>query len=558
MIHKNATIAALALALLAGPARSQQGPAPIPTTDRGPMTEVPPGSAVVAAPALPPEIQVVRFSVPNGAKLEVLGPAPEPIVPPEADLSGLTVGLRVGVSYRLKLSNLENAPGVDLFPMVELVGHLHRPPSVDPLKFPIRIPFTADDAEDAGVRGRMVTSVVYLEAPDQALPVSSPKDQVPVVTLTPVESPLKIAPALGRVMAIVRLGGRAPTVEELSGAADYPLDARSCPFASAEGGRCAVPCGAASCLPPRADRPFAAGDEFLCDGGDGGSPASFGLGGGVSGIEPRDSVVKFQAGNRPRLLPTNRVCVYAPRFAVVRGSIGANLNKTVVNLVSNELTQGQTTIQGKQSSKKFTLNQMAELARHRSRASGLKGREYAGEKAEVRVLQGYDVPTHVGGHVEVRALEVARQRQKGNVFRLKLKGEGIKTAESAVVTGMIEGLGQKVMSWKPQEIAGVEVPPDRPGLLVLKQVDAAEAEPGDIVTYTIRYRNMGNVAIQSVSVVDNLLPRLEYVPKSALGPPGTVFTSAENTAGSTELRWDLPAAVAPGQEGYVLFKAKVR
>ncbi len=556
MIHKFAKYLAPSLAMLAGPALARQ--APIPITDRGVMTEALPGSAVVGMPAVSPEVQVVRFSVPPGAKLEVLGPAPDPSIIPEADVNGLTVGLRVGVSYRLKLSNLENAPGVDLYPMVELVGHLHRPTSIDPLKFPIRIPFTEDDAEDAAVRGRMVTSVVYLEAPDQALPVSLPKDQVPVVTLSAVESPLKIAPALGRVMAIIQVGGRAPTVEELSGAADYPMTSRSCPFATSEGGACGVPCGPASCLPSRADRPIAAGDEFLCDGGDGGSPASFGLSGGMRGIEPRDAVVKFQAGDRPRLLPTNRVCVYAPRFAVVRGSIGANLNKTVVNLVSNELTQGQATIHAKQSSKRFTQNQMAELARHRSRASGLKGRQFAGEKAEVRVLQGYDLPTHVGGHIEVRALEIAKQRQQGNVFRLKLKGEGIKTAESAVVTGIVEGLGEKVMVWKPQELAGVEVPPNQPGLMVLKQVDAAEAEPGDLVTYTIRYRNMGNVLIRSVSVVDNLLPRLEYVPRSALGPAGTVFSSAENTAGSTELRWDLPGAIEPGQEGYVLFRARVR
>ena len=255
--------------------------------------EAPPGSAVVGAEVLPPEVQVVRFSAPEGAKLEILGPATEPIAAPEASGEGLTFGLKVGVSYRLKLSNLHNAPGVELFPMVELVGHLHRAPGVDPLKFPIRIPFTEDDLDDAAVRGRMVTQVVYLEAPEQAIPLSLPKNQIPVVTLSPVESPMKIAPALGRVMAIVRVGGRAPTVEELSGAADFPLDTRSCPFSSADGNRCGVPCGAASCLPARAERPWMPKDEFLCDGGDGGSPASFGAMGGVRGIEPRDAVVSL-------------------------------------------------------------------------------------------------------------------------------------------------------------------------------------------------------------------------------------------------------------------------
>jgi len=31
-----------------------------------------------------------------------------------------------------------------------------------------------------------------------------------------------------------------------------------------------------------------------------------------------------------------------------------------------------------------------------------------------------------------------------------------------------------------------------------------------------------------------------------------------NTAGSTELRWDLPGSIAPGDSGYVSFEAVVR
>jgi len=66
------------------------------------------------------------------------------------------------------------------------------------------------------------------------------------------------------------------------------------------------------------------------------------------------------------------------------------------------------------------------------------------------------------------------------------------------------------------------------------------------------------VPITAVSVIDSLLPRLEYVARSAKGPAGTVFSAGENRAGGTELRWDLPGAIAPGQEGVVLFRAKVR
>ena len=114
------------------------------------------------------------------------------------------------------------------------------------------------------------------------------------------------------------------------------------------------------------------------------------------------------------------------------------------------------------------------------------------------------------------------------------------------------------MSWKPQDMTGVEEPPNRPGLAVFKQASASEAEPGEEISFAIRYKNTGNRAIASVSVVDSLLPRLEYVANSAEGPPGTVFTAGDNRGGSFELRWDLPGVIAPGQEGSVTFKAKVR
>jgi uncharacterized repeat protein (TIGR01451 family) len=115
-----------------------------------------------------------------------------------------------------------------------------------------------------------------------------------------------------------------------------------------------------------------------------------------------------------------------------------------------------------------------------------------------------------------------------------------------------------VMTWTPRETVGVETPPNKPGLAVIKRVSAGEAEAGDTLTFVIQFRNMGNTPIRSVAIVDSLLPRLGYVPNSAKGPAGTVFTAGENKVGSTELRWEIPGAIPPGGEGYVEFQAVVR
>src|SRR5438128_1956343 len=110
MIHKMAIRFSLAtmccLATLAGSTHARQVPAPIPNPasptpipDRGPITSELPGSATAGTPILPPEVQVVRISAPAGTKIEVLGPAPEPVVATDYPAPGVTIGMKVGVAY---------------------------------------------------------------------------------------------------------------------------------------------------------------------------------------------------------------------------------------------------------------------------------------------------------------------------------------------------------------------------------------------------------------------------------------------------------------------------
>src|SRR5262249_5627145 len=157
--------------------------------------------------------------------------------------------------------------------------------------------------------------VVYLEDPDQAMPLALPKDEIPVVSLSPTEEPLRVARALGRPMAIVRIGGRQPTVDELygQGLAAVGLDGLRtnlhCPFVGRSGAPCPLPCGPVQGTPPPPGRPWLPKDEYLCDGGDRAEPVHFGGDGSLRGIDPRDAVMQFYDGRRPRALPTNVVCI---------------------------------------------------------------------------------------------------------------------------------------------------------------------------------------------------------------------------------------------------------
>ncbi len=526
-----------------------------------------PGTAVVetppGAPALAPEIQIVRFHGPEGVKAEVVSPAPEAV--PVGDGHGmLTVGLRVGVAYRLRLTDLPGRAGADLYPVIQIVGHLHRPEGIDASKFPIRIAFTEDDFVEAVDKGRLVTQVIYLEDPELALPVSLPKDEIPVVSVSPAEDPLKVALALGRVMALVQTGGRKPTAEELSGGGPSVLldsgtsTPRHCPFVGTSGTPCPLACGPAVGRPPEAGRAWLPRDEFLCDGGDRGMPAHFDGTASLRGIDPRDAVIQFDDGRRPRLLPTNIVCVYAPRFSEVRMSVGPNETLLVEGPLRTQFNARPADMDLRQRPNRLIQNQGAEANRVRLRASGLAARLHVGEHEELRVLTGFDTMTHIAGHVFTAGAQNLKLRQKAGGIQERNRLEGIKITEKVVLTGIVEGAGEQVMTWPARETVGVETPPNRPGLAVIKRVSASEAEPGDTLTFVIQYRNMGNVPIRSVTVTDSLLPRLDYVPGSAQGPKGTVFTTGENKAGGAELRWELPGAIPPGGEGHVSFQATVR
>jgi uncharacterized repeat protein (TIGR01451 family) len=527
------------------------------------------GVAPAGAPLIEPDVQVVRFQGPPGLTVEVLAPEPSPV--PAGDGAGIiTVGLRRGVAYRLRLGNIPERPGRELYPVIEVVGHLHRPAGIDPGKYPIRVIFNQDDLDDTVDRSRLVTKIIYLEDPDQAIPFRMPKDQVPVLTLSPIEPPLTVARALGRPVAIVRMGVRQPTVEEIQAGlgGDVGLDwaasigSGPCPFLTSGGTKCGLPCGPVCTAPASPKQPVLPRDEYLCDGGDRATAAASGSSGKVGGIDPRDTVVGFDIGVKgrpePRVLPTNVVCIYAPRFAEVRVCNGPSQNVEIQHVNTDKHLSKYSQSNGLAGSKKLVQNQSPELTRERSRASAVRGKLYIEEKSNNRGPSAFRADVMTITNLQKQSAELARNRQIPGQLTKKIQLEGIKTAEGLKIQGLTESPSEAVKVWAPHQVTGVEVPPDRPGLAVIKRVSVTEAEPGDTVTYVIIYRNMGNTPIKNVTIADSLLPRLEYVKGTSRGPEGTGFSSEMNRVGSTELRWQLKGVLAPGAVGHVSFDAIIR
>lgn len=117
-------------------------------------------------------------------------------------------GMLVGAVYRLRVTNIDQHPEEEVYPTVEIIDRTY-PPLGHEIQFPIVIEIPQDDIELA-LRGRMVTRVVYLENPLEALPRYIPPREQQWHQVAPGRDPLLAADELGRPMAIVRLGGRIP------------------------------------------------------------------------------------------------------------------------------------------------------------------------------------------------------------------------------------------------------------------------------------------------------------------------------------------------------------
>ena len=177
--------------------------------------DMPPGAIGAAqlmrGGPLPGYFQPVEISAPQDTQIalatEGVFDAPQP--------APLRVGLLVGNVYRLKVTGIPFRPGQEVFPSIEIINRLY-PPRGSEAKFPIPIELTREELEMA-IRGQYVVRVIYLENPRTALPSREDPRQQRYFEVGPNQDPLEVADALGRPMAILRIGSRVPEQDNTTG-----------------------------------------------------------------------------------------------------------------------------------------------------------------------------------------------------------------------------------------------------------------------------------------------------------------------------------------------------
>jgi hypothetical protein len=233
-------------------------------------------------------------------------------------------------------------------------------------------------------------------------------------------------------------------------------------------------------------------DEYLLDGGDRGVPLHREQI-GYSGLDTEDTVADYvDSQGKRRMLPSNRVAIYAPRFAAVRTVSGPETGVAVDRLARAEDFTRTEGMRSRTSPTNHAQRASSGGVRVRSRASGLEAPS---------ITEGLDQTTYATEHVKLlNAFQDLRFIKGGELLqseeaRLSL---GIQNAIVwnrnlyPVAMASIDAVGEVVARFTPAELVGVE-DRSKPGRLrIVKLADRDTALPGEIVTFTIRYDNLGD------------------------------------------------------------------
>ena len=299
-------------------------------------------------------------------------------------------------------------------------------------------------------------------------------------------------------------------------------------------------------------------EELICDGGDRAYPFHY-EGHTIAGLETEDTVGEFinDDGEREVRIST-RACVYAPRFGAVR-----TISQPVSDLSIAKLggVHDRRPASGFDATLNPEIGRQADqlnTARMRSRASGLEiesaemGLHLIVEAEEHHKVQNVGEDRHTTRFSQVDKTDEATQ-----AYGLQTAGVWSKD-DSPVIIGYDQS-GQQVAGRRmAQDYTGIE---DRrtPGdLSITKEADRSNANPGDTVTFSIRFKNTGQRELSRVRIMDHLTPRVEYVRGSAFSELDGGLTLEEEADGSQVIIFELAEPLAGEAEGEITFQVKLR
>ena len=313
-------------------------------------------------------------------------------------------------------------------------------------------------------------------------------------------------------------------------------------------------------------------DEFVIDGGDRGNPVHY-----QSflryGVETEDTIAEYTDDEgASHVLPSNRVAIYAPRFAAIRTVQLPIEGFGVERMASAHRLTREVRLTTREGSRQHRQQLGAVDARMRSRASGLLGETRTAGMS--RLLRSGEHVKLLNVFEETGGLVAGRMDQADNArLARSLENAAAWAGDESPRATASTAAGQSIQStpWVGS-YTGLEIEHKKIGQLkIVKLADRDTARSDDVITFTLRFDNVGERPLTKVRVVDNLSPRLDYIDDSAtLGfsdetektPPeearGGRITVDDNEQGSQVLVFELDEPLPGGVGGVITFQARVR
>jgi len=289
-------------------------------------------------------------------------------------------------------------------------------------------------------------------------------------------------------------------------------------------------------------------DEYLLDGGDRGQPVHYGLA-ERRGLETEDTVAEYSdhTGNR-HTLPSNTVAIYAPRFAAIRSVTTPTGDVNIERLSGLQDVRHDSGMKFRTGPQRYARSERARGVRMRSRVSGVDNFD---RQSGVEQVARLDSHTKLLNLYEEFSYLYQSQIHQADEAHL---AAGIDAAlhwtrtDSPVLMAQLDSAHQVHAKFRAAEMVGTEDEAPDPGRLkITKLADRATAEPGDVVTFVIRYENVGDRELYGIRIVDNLTPRLEYIEDSATSDRAGEIVVQDNDEGSVVLTFQMDDAL-PGHK----------
>ena len=313
------------------------------------------------------------------------------------------------------------------------------------------------------------------------------------------------------------------------------------------------PCGPqceeqARCMDPQ---------EYIYDGGDRDPPVRLREDLSQVGLDPEDTVIQYTTKTGVTEVQAGcRVAIYAPRFGSVRKRTGVLESELALRPQTADVPAGPGMIKEKlppiQVSAPLKANtkdtvRVVEAFLDRQRPMPAELVLPMGEISDAfKPYEDLDIIRN--GNIKITdpaklAIAAAAARIWSNIDALVVLIDG---QEAAVIVDQKQAREFTLYEYKGARVR------------ICKVASEQIANPGDIVSFTIRYDNIGEQPVSNLVVTDSLAPRLEYIESSQQSSIEARFSTTPNDAGSSVLRWEIDKELKPGEGGFVRFDAKVR